>query len=92
MRIYQNTSSVDNWVGVTLSQNTSNRDAVGATVTVNGQTQHRRIGGGHAGGSLVPLHFGLGQAKDAAITVTWPDGTTQTANATANQTMTIHKD
>ena len=92
MRIYQNTSSADNWISVNLSQGTSNRDAVGATVTVNGQTQHRRIGGGHAGGSLVPLHFGLGQAKDAAITVTWPDGTTQTANATANQTMTIHKD
>ena len=91
MRIYQNTSASANWIGVTLVQGTGNRDAIGATVTVNEQVQHRRIGGGHAGGSLVPLHFGLGQAKEAVITVTWPDGTIQKTIATANQSITIDK-
>jgi hypothetical protein len=32
------------------------------------------IGGGHAGGELGPLHFGLGRAESADIRVIWPDG------------------
>jgi hypothetical protein len=91
LRVYQNTSITDNWISVTLSQDEGNRAAIGATVKVNGQTQHRRIGGGHAGGSLVPLHFGLGGEKEASIMVTWPDGTTQKANVDVNQIVTIRK-
>ena len=32
------------------------------------------IGGGHAGGQLGPVHFGLGSADEARVRVTWPDG------------------
>ena len=32
------------------------------------------IGGGHASGDLVPLHFGLGGAGQAQVRITWPDG------------------
>ena len=32
------------------------------------------VGGGHAGGQLGPIHFGLGSADEARVRVTWPDG------------------
>jgi len=34
----------------------------------------RRVGGGHGGGSLLPLHFGIGSSGTAEARVTWPDG------------------
>ena len=34
------------------------------------------IGGGHAGGQLGWIHFGLGEADSAEVRVRWPDGTT----------------
>ena len=55
-----------------------NRFAVGAEVIVETprgrQRQHRLVGGGHAGGSMVPLLFGLGTSMRAEVTVNWPDG------------------
>ena len=32
------------------------------------------VGGGHAGGQLGWIHFGLGEADRAEVRVTWPDG------------------
>ena len=32
------------------------------------------MGGGHAGGQLGWIHFGLGDAESASVTVLWPDG------------------
>jgi hypothetical protein len=32
------------------------------------------VGGGHGGGTLGPLHFGLGDAEAVEIRVLWPDG------------------
>ena len=33
------------------------------------------VGGGHAGGTSGPEHFGLGSGETARLRVTWPDGT-----------------
>jgi hypothetical protein len=33
------------------------------------------VGGGHVSGELGWLHFGIGAAGEATVTVTWPDGT-----------------
>ena len=33
------------------------------------------IGGGHAGGQLGWVHFGLGPSEEAEVRVQWPDGT-----------------
>jgi hypothetical protein len=33
------------------------------------------VGGGHAGGQLGWIHFGLGSAEAAEVRVQWPDGT-----------------
>jgi hypothetical protein len=34
------------------------------------------IGGGHVGGELGPIHFGLGRADAVEVRVIWPDGET----------------
>lgn len=78
-RFYRNmTEDAGNWLGVDLRQTGTNPFAVGArvTVAVPGATQWQdlSIGGGHAGGQMVPLHFGLGDAREADIHVIWPDG------------------
>jgi hypothetical protein len=61
-----------------MSQPGGNRDAVGAWVELRTkagtQIQELTIGGGHAGGAVSPLHFGIGDATSAEIRVTWPDG------------------
>ncbi|MCB1493955.1 MAG: CRTAC1 family protein, partial [Rhodobiaceae bacterium] len=80
MELWQNaTIGAGNWVGVDLSQPGPNTHAVGAWVELRGSgtplVQERTVGGGHAGGSAVPLHFGVGSAQTAEIRVTWPDGT-----------------
>ena len=33
------------------------------------------VGGGHAGGQLGWIPFGLGVSDEASVRVTWPDGT-----------------
>jgi hypothetical protein len=67
------------WLAVSLEQDGPNRDGVGAWVEVRagGVTIAREVtvGGGHAGGQLGPIHFGLGSAKRARVRVRWPDGT-----------------
>ncbi|MFL5686143.1 MAG: CRTAC1 family protein [Chloroflexota bacterium] len=66
------------WLGVTLDQDASNHDAIGAWVAVRAGDLHRQreltVGGGHVSGQLVPLHFGMGSATKAEVQVTWPDG------------------
>jgi hypothetical protein len=91
MRIYRNVGETAHWVAVSLTQAGGNHDAIGAAITVNGSVQYLRIGGGHAGGSALPLHFGLGDAQRAEISVTWPDGTTTQITADAGQTVSVEK-
>lgn len=63
---------------VELQQPETNRFAIGARVETRiagrsgGRT--RVVGGGHAGGACLPLHFGLGAADQAEVRVVWPDG------------------
>ncbi|PWJ19405.1 CRTAC1 family protein [Jannaschia seohaensis] len=80
MELHRNvTPEAGAWLAVDPRQPGGNRRAVGATVEVRTEagTQAREVtvGGGHAGGSAVPLHFGLGTAEAAEIRVIWPDGT-----------------
>jgi hypothetical protein len=68
-----------NWVAIKPQMGGANRDAVNAWVEVRSgdhvQRQEVLVGGGQAGGILVPLHFGLGKATEAEARVIWPDGT-----------------
>ena len=66
------------WLGIELDQDAPNHDAIGAWLAVRvGERITERevtVGGGHASGTLGPIHVGLGPATSAEIRVTWPDG------------------
>jgi hypothetical protein len=71
------------WLGVGLTGVRSNRDAIGATVTVtaDGRTYSRvqQICGGYISGHDPRVHFGLGRASRVEkLSVRWPDGTVDT--------------
>ncbi len=70
--------AMGNWLALRLRQPGGNRDAVGAWIEVRAGSRTLRrevaIGGGHAGGQLGWIHFGLGPASDALVRVQWPDG------------------
>ena len=80
MEIWQNTSEkTGHWLLLDLRQNDHNRNAIGAIAEVklpDGRilTQENTIGGGHVSGKLTGLHFGLGQASQVEVRVTWPHG------------------
>ena len=67
-----------NWLALRLADGGANRDAIGAwvEVTVGPRVLSREVtvGGGHAGGQLGWIHFGIGAADGASVRVTWPDG------------------
>lgn len=71
---------IGDWVALRLSQTGANTDAIGAwiEVRVGGRmlTREVTVGGGHAGGQLGWIHFGLGDAETAEVRVQWPDGET----------------
>ena len=55
-----------------------NTHAIGAFIELDlgGRSVVREVvsGGGHAGGSAVPEHFGLGDLEEARMRLVWPDG------------------
>ncbi len=71
-------AAMGGWIGLRLVQPGPNRDAIGSWIQV--KTGDRvvvrevTIGGGHAGGQLGWIHFGLGPASTAQVRVQWPDG------------------
>jgi hypothetical protein len=85
----------NHWVGVNLIGTRSNRDAVGASVTVTAGARRRRkqrLGGGsYCSASDPRLLFGLGaDAMVTEIQVNWPSGQISTLkNVRANQYVTI---
>jgi len=86
VRIWRNTGdgtaahpdAMGNWLELRAEQDPPNVDAIGAWLEIRaGDRLQRReltIGGGHAGGQLGWIHFGLGDAADAEVRVIWPDG------------------
>jgi hypothetical protein len=96
LELYRNTTEDSgNWLRVSLHQTGGNRDAIGATIHIETpqgmQSIQNVIGGGHAGGQLLPRHFGLGAADTATIIIDWPDGTQSRHAADTNQTLRIIK-
>ena len=75
----------NNWLGLQLRGTQSNRDAIGATVTLEacGQKQFDavRSGGSYLSRNDLRLHFGLGSCKQLdRATVQWPSGKIQVVN------------
>lgn len=87
VRFFENVLGQDgNYIQLTLAGGEgSNRAAIGARVTVKvgDVTQTKEVGGGYGHYGVqddLTLHFGLGDACEAEVTVRWPDGalTTET--------------
>ncbi len=77
-QVWRNAGPVGRWLAIKPQQEGANPQALGAWVEVRAdgrlQRQEVVVGGGHAGGILGPLHFGLGPADGAEVRVIWPDG------------------
>ena len=72
-----------NWVELKLMGETSNRDAIGArvTLTAGGESYMREVNGGngYAGQSATRLHFGVGRAERLdSVRIRWPNGQVET--------------
>ncbi len=84
---YRNTTTdAGHWIELKLVGTKSNRDAIGARVTVKAgaRTMIREVdgGNGYAGQSTQRIHFGLGASTTiASIQVRWPSGAVQTVSA-----------
>ncbi len=73
----------NHWIGIATVGTKSNRDGIGAKVSVTaaGKTYvaEVRSGGSYISGSDMRLHFGLGSATTIdRLTVRWPTGVTET--------------
>jgi hypothetical protein len=83
-------ASMGNWLAFSVVQAGPNTNAIGGWVEIRvGDRTLRReltIGGGHAGGQLGWVHFGIGRAAGADVRVLWPGGETGPwVHVTANQ-------
>ena len=87
--------NANNWIGIKLVGSQSNRDGIGAKVTVStvDMTQMREVksGSSYASGSDTRLLFGLGENQRVEkITIAWQKGTTQVLkDLSTNQILTI---
>jgi hypothetical protein len=69
----------NHWLGVKLVGTSSNRDAIGARVTLHGQKRNWvdevRSGSSYSSSSDLRVHFGLGaETKLMSVEVRWPKG------------------
>jgi enediyne biosynthesis protein E4 len=93
--LLRNTAAHGNWILLKLIGTKSNRDAIGARITLRAsgheQSQEVRSGGSYISQSDFRLHFGLGEAtKVDTLQIRWPSGTIQNlVNIPANQILTI---
>ena len=95
--LYKNSGPESNWLKIRLRGTTSNRDGLGARVSLvaNANAQHRQ----HTGPSHFtsqgsqPVHFGLGSATQVErVEVTWPSGRVSTLqNVNVNAQITIEE-
>jgi len=84
VRVLKNTAAPGrSWIAIEPTPAADGKTVIGTRVrvTAGGRTQFQtyRVSSSYASGSLVPLHFGLGNAETAErVEVRWPSGETQT--------------
>jgi hypothetical protein len=84
--LQNSTPTETTWIGLALAGTRSNRDGIGAKVTIEscGQKQfaEERSGGSYLSRNDPRLHFGLGTcSKSTKVTVMWPSGTLQVVDS-----------
>ncbi len=79
--LLENDGNSNNWLSVTVEGLESNRDAIGAriTLTAGGVSQIREISSGssHGGGDQRLALFGMGAETSGTLVIDWPNGETQ---------------
>ena len=81
--LHNNYPHTNHWLHVALEGTKSNRQGVGARLTVRAgsgrQIREVRAGGGFLSSSSIPTAFGLGKAaRVEELVIRWPSGTVQT--------------
>ncbi|WP_299522612.1 FG-GAP-like repeat-containing protein [Winogradskyella sp.] len=94
---FDDTETSQNWLKVQLEGTTSNRDAIGTTLTIttaNGILKRYYSGVGFLGQSLQGVHFGLGNATEVlSLEVKWPSGVSDIYNNIGtNKTIKLTED
>ena len=89
-RLFRNRGNGNRWIELDLTGVASNRDGIGAivTVTAGGKSQRREQTGGYHRWAQhdARLHFGLGANASANVTILWPSGQLdQFTNVQANK-------
>jgi hypothetical protein len=94
--LHNETPNVGHWLSLRLQGTKSNRDGIGALVTVaaDGKKLLRRCAadGSYMSASDRRVHVGLGKATTANVTVRWPNGGTNTyANLPVDRVITLRE-
>jgi hypothetical protein len=76
-------ANANHWLGIKLIGTTSNRDGIGARVTLHGRKRNWvdevRSGSSYSSSSDLRLHFGLGaETAIESVEVRWPNGESET--------------
>ena len=92
--LFKNNGNRNHWLKIELTGQKSNRDGVGAriTLTAGTRTQYRQYVGQHfMAQNHIPVHFGLrGATTVRSIVIKWPSGVRQELdNIPADQTITV---
>ena len=97
LEVWQNaTETTGHWLSLDVKLDGTNTQAVGALIEVEDQQgiQSREImvGGGHAGGTALPQHFGLGKHTTVRVRVHWPlGGQSDWVETSVNQRLRVTK-
>jgi enediyne biosynthesis protein E4 len=80
--LWENVSASSNhWIILRLIGSRSNRDGIGARISIGRQSNLMTTAVSYASSSYSGVHFGLGQTKQIdTIKIRWPSGTTQVLN------------
>ena len=96
--LYNLTAGAGHWLELRLEGTKSNRDGLGATVKLTGESgrvqyNHATTAVGYASSSDKRVHFGLGTDRVAReIEIRWPSGTTQIlTGVTADKTLEVRE-
>jgi hypothetical protein len=91
--LLQNDGATGHWLEVEVLATVSNRDCMGTRVTArlgdHVQRQERCGGNSTYATSVLPFHFGLGDATQATLEIVWPSGRTLTITAPADDTIRV---
>ena len=89
--ILKNRKADGHWLTLTLKGTRSNRDGFGARVEVNGQVRFATSAGSYLSASDKRLHFGLGTAAQAKVTIAWPSGERQAVESSADRFLEVQE-